>query len=122
METQSRLHGKSQPRLLQTYLFMKYEVMKKVLNPTSVNSNSSQQVSRGPRGGTTPASTPGRGQGTLCHPLTPPRAGQREGSTAQPAQCKAQSFAGDFKWLLVKENSQRWEKGVTRMLTRMGKG
>lgn len=59
------------------------------------------------------------------HPCQQPREGTGDSathSTAQPAQSKAQSFAGDFKWLLVKENSQRWEKGVTRMLTRMGKG
>lgn len=80
-------HGKSQPRLLQTHLFMKCEVMKKVLNPTSVNSNSSQQVSRDPRVpscGTTPASTPGRGRGTL--PPTDPTAGRAAGGHRQGRQ------------------------------------
>lgn len=131
METHSRLHGKSQPRLLQTYLFMKCEVMKKVLNPTTVLTLTVLSRSVGnprvPSCGATPARTPRRGQGTL--PPTYPTAGwaaggSLQGSTAPPctqptsssqAPCKAQNFAGDLKWLQVRRKLTRVGKGVTRM-------
>lgn len=83
-------HGKIQPRLLQTYLFMKCEVMKKVLNPTSVNSNSSQQVSRDPRVpscGTHPCQNPWEGTGD-CATHTPTAGwaggGHRQGRQHSP--------------------------------------
>jgi len=73
-ETPSHLYGKSQPRLLQTYLFMKCEVMKKVLNPTTVLTLTVLSRDLGVL-----SCTPGGDRG-LCHPHTPPQAGQRDGT------------------------------------------
>lgn len=89
METHSRLHGKSQPRLLQTYLFMKYEVMKKVLNPTSVNSNRSQQVSKGPQGAILqehPCQHPWEGTEDSATHTPPHKPGSRRAQTGKAAQ------------------------------------
>ena len=148
METHSRLHGKSQPRLLQTYLFMKCEVMKKVLNPTTVLTLTVLSRSAGTRGCCPvgpPLPAPRGGDRGLCHPHIPPQAGQRDSTgrgkprrqhrpppCTQPAPssqapCKAQSFAGDFKWLLVRGHSQGWargsqgrERGKNPLLLQMG--
>lgn len=77
----------------------------------------------------TPASTPREGTEDSATHLTPPQLGSRmteargghKGSTILPtpppcpssqAPCKAQSFAGDFKWLLVRRCSQGWESGT----------
>lgn len=82
-ETQSHLHGKSQPRLLQTYLFMKCEVMKKVLIPTTVLTLTVLSRSAGTQGcrpAGAPLPAPLGGDGGLCHPCTPPQAGQQDGT------------------------------------------
>lgn len=92
------MHGNPQPparkkptrAVFATYLFMKCEVMKKVLNPTTVLTLTVLSRSAGP-GGAVPASTPG------C----PPPSGT------------AQSTARDFKRLLARGCSQGWE-GKTR--------
>lgn len=68
-EPHSHPHGKSQPRLLQTYLFMKCEVMKKVLNPTTVLTLTVLSRSAGTQG---------------CCPVGPPLPTPQEG-TRDPA-------------------------------------
>lgn len=133
METHSRLHGKSQPKLLQTYLFMKCEVMKKVLNPTTVLTLTVLSRSAGIQGccpAGPPLPAPRGGDRGLCYPHTPLQARQQDSTSrgkpqrqhsppppctqlapSSQAPCKVQSFTGDFKWLLVRGHSQRWERG-----------
>lgn len=83
---QSPARKKPTQAVFVTYLFMKCEVMKKVLNPTTVLTLTVLSRSAGP---SLPAS-----QG------------------APPPLGTAQSATGDFKWLLARGCSQGW--GETR--------
>lgn len=77
METHCHLHGKSQPRLLQTYLFMKCEVTKKVLNPTTVLTLTVLSRSVGTQG-CHPAGAPLGGDRGLYHSHSPLQVGQQD--------------------------------------------